>query len=326
MALDMAAVIRVERAVGATARDVPRLLLAVSGGRDSMVLLDTVARVVVTRPSLIVATFDHGTGPSARAAARLVLAECAARGIPCVLGRTGSVLRGEAAWREARWDFLRGVAAREDARIATAHTRDDQLETVVIRALRDAGARGLAGLYARTDVARPLLDVDRADVGAYAIVRRVRYHDDPTNVSRAHLRNRVRLDLLPALTRVHPRFAEEMLLLSQRAAGWRAQMEEIVDALPVERLDERTVRIASASLRGYDAAALRILWPAIATRAGVTMDRRGTERAAAFTADVLAKRTASSESGVKGGRRGVIQLSGGAEIAALADAFVLRGN
>jgi tRNA(Ile)-lysidine synthase len=311
MTRDEAAVIRVERAVGQTVRAVPRLLL------------------VLNRESLIVATFDHGTGTAARDAARMVLAACAARGVACVLGRTGRALRGEAAWREARWDFLRGVAAREGASVATAHTRDDQLETVVIRVLRDAGARGLAGLYARGEVLRPLLDVDRAAVGAYAFARGVRYADDPTNLSRAHLRNRVRLDLLPALTRADPAFPGAMLSIAQRAAEWREQMEEIVAALGVERLDEHTLRIAGASLRGYDAGALRVLWPAIAARAGVTMDRRGTQRAAAFTVDVLESGNARRDrSGIGaqegGGRRGVIQLSGGVEIAALADGFVLR--
>jgi tRNA(Ile)-lysidine synthase len=312
MDAEAAAVNELERAVANALDGVPRVLLAVSGGRDSMVLLDTAFRVADDPARLLVATYDHGTGAAAREAAALVARECASRSLPIVIGRTGRALTREAEWRDARWSFLRDLAARESARIATAHTRDDQVETVVIRVLRGSGARGLAGLYARSDLLRPFLHVARDHVALYARDRRISLIDDPSNRSRAHLRNRLRLDFLPAVAQVCPHFASDMLRIARRAAEWREQLDAIVDTLPVERLNWRTLRVADDSLRAYDANALQILWPAMAARIGVTMDRRGTERAAAFTMNVA------------GGQGRVIQVSGGVEIERVRGGFVLR--
>lgn len=312
MDAEAAAVNELEGAVAIALDDVPRLLLAVSGGRDSMVLLDTAFRVVADPARLLVATYDHGTGAAAREAAALVARECTDRSLPFVIGRTSRTLTREAEWRDARWSFIRGLAARESARIVTAHTRDDQVETVVIRVLRGAGARGLAGLYARSDVLRPFLDVARDHVALYARERGVRFVEDPSNRSRAHLRNRVRLDFLPAAAHVRPKFASDMLRIARRAAEWREKVDAVVDTLPIERLNGRTLRVADDSLQAYDADSLQILWPAIAARIGVTMDRRGIERAAAFTKNVA------------GGRGRVIQVSGGAEIERVRGGFLLR--
>src|SRR5512133_3715801 len=146
----------VRRALDAPLRSNARVVLAVSGGVDSMVLLDA-ASLVVPRERLIVATYDHGTGLSATRAAELVAARADAMGIECVTGRAEAPLTSEAAFRAARWRFLRGVATRAGGVVCTAHTDDDQIETVFMRILRGAGARGLSGLYARSDVARPLL-------------------------------------------------------------------------------------------------------------------------------------------------------------------------
>ncbi|MGZ8457998.1 MAG: ATP-binding protein, partial [Gemmatirosa sp.] len=122
------------------------VVLAVSGGRDSMVLLD--AACAVARDRLAgVATFDHGTGPHARAAVRRVRRAAVRRGLPVLAGRADLPDAGEAAWRAARWRFLRRAARRLGATtVATAHTRDDQIETVAMRVLRGAGPPGLAGL------------------------------------------------------------------------------------------------------------------------------------------------------------------------------------
>jgi tRNA(Ile)-lysidine synthase len=336
MTTGVPAVSRVEEAVAAALTADKRFVLAVSGGRDSMVLLDAAVRVSLTR-GLLVATFDHGTGEAAARAVELVASGAAELGLPCVIGHAAAVHSTEAGWREQRLAFLGSVAESERACVATAHTRDDQVETIVIRILRDAGARGLAGLYAESGVARPLLEVSRSDVAEYARLRRVRYAADPTNLSRSHLRNRVRLDLLPAIREVRPRFPEEVLAIARRASDWRSGLAETVGKLDLMFLDPATVRIAAATLQGYDAASLRILWPEVASRVGVTMDRRGTERAAAFTIDMIAASAGGSGGGGRpdpsaarqsgrGGRGRVIQLSGGAGIEYVGDAFVLRGG
>lgn len=284
-----------------------RVVLAVSGGLDSMALLHAARGA---RSRLVVATFDHGTGPAATDAARLVRRRCDQLGLECFTERAGVKARTEAAWREQRWSFLREIARDKDAAIATAHTLDDQVETVFIRILRDAGPRGLAGLYARTDVLRPLLGTRRVALEAYARAHSIEYVDDPSNLSRRHLRNRVRLDLLPAIRRVRPSFDRELLDLAKRAAEWRVVVAAVVDRLGAERHADGSLFVARRALEAYDERKLAILWPEIAARADVTMDRRGTHRVAAFT--------------IEGATGGSIQLSGGNEVVRTREHFVLR--
>ena len=256
-----------------------------------------------------VVTFDHGTGDAASAAVALVTREATQLGLNVCVGRDSLPAANEAAWRAARWRFFQEAAAGN--RIATAHTRDDQLETIVMRAMRGSGARGLAGLAANSSRAvRPFLELSRASIRAYGNARRVPFVEDPSNTSRAYLRNRVRLDLLPAIYRVRPRFAAEMLALSERAAALRAEVDALAQRFVSEHVDDGTIRVARELLATYDSATLCVLWPAIAARASVTLDRRGTLRLAQFTT-----------SGAPGAR---IQLSGGVEVFRHRDSFVLR--
>ena len=277
------AVLRVEHAVRHALERAGRVVLAVSGGRDSMVLLDAAARAAPGRVACV-ATFDHGTGAAAVRAARLVARRARSLGFEVRRGRARDVRPTEAAWREARWAFLRATGRDRDALVATAHTRDDQVETVFMRALRGAGARGLAALYAESPgVVRPLLDLGRAEVAAYARARALRWVDDPSNASSAFLRNRVRRDLLPALERARPGFADALLALARRAAGLRAAVAAHVSDHVAHTPHGAALTVARADLLGYDPAALRLLWPALAARAGIALDRRGTERVATFT-------------------------------------------
>ena len=277
-----------------------------------MVLLDAFVRW--RSDAVGVATFDHGTGAFARKAALLVELESAGRSVPVISGqrsRDGDMASGEAAWREARWKFLSGWASELSATVVTAHTRDDQVETVVMRLLRDprnSSARGLAAMYARSGIARPLLEVRRDDIAAYARANEVRFMDDPSNLDRAHLRNRVRLDLLPALERARPGFAEEMIAVARKAGAWRESVERMVDSLGVKLLPPLVV--PCVALSNMPPGALEVLWPAIAARAGLALDWRGTERLVAFT-----------KRGKPGGR---IPLSGGAEVGRTASTFVVR--
>ena len=291
------------------------VVLAVSGGCDSMVLMHAVARARESAagthdaPARVL-TFDHGTGLAASEAAALVARDGAQLGLEVRTGRASLPTASEAEWRAARWRFFR-EATPPGARVATAHTRDDQLETVVMRALRDAGARGLAGLAADSPyVARPFLRLPRLAIRAYGNARGIPFVEDPSNTSLQYLRNRVRTDLLPAIARVRPRFAAEMLALAERAAAWRVEVDALVRDLVSESVDGGIIRVAREELATYDSSTLCLLWPAIAARASVTLDRRGTLRLAQFTT-----------SGAPGAR---MQLSGGIEVFRHRDFFVLR--
>lgn len=287
-----------------------RMLLAVSGGRDSMVLLDAAA-VVLPRERLLVATFDHGTGPAARRAVEAVVAATERLGIAVHVGRAARPLAGEAAWRAARWEFLASIARDQRAEIATAHTRDDNVETILMRELRGAGPRGLAGLYAPSPIRRPLLEASAATVATYARARGLAWVDDPSNASSDFLRNRVRRDILPALRGAHPGIDEELLAIGHRAARWRVDVERFVDAaIEPKRVGAAALDVAAHSLAGYSPESLAVLWPAVAGRVGVALDRRGTHRIVEFT--ML---------GRVGGR---IQLSGGWQLYRTSDRFELR--
>jgi tRNA(Ile)-lysidine synthase len=289
------------RTVGASLAPHDRVVLAVSGGLDSMALLDAAA-ATCERSRLVVATYDHGTGSSAEAACALVHRAAEDRGVPCVVGRAppSSIRRSEAAWRDARWTFLREIARARGARIATAHTADDQIETVLMRELRGAGPRGMAGLLAPSDVLRPLLGLRRAALVEFVTARGVEWVEDPTNASRRFLRNRLRHDLLPALRGMNPRFDEELLELAGRAADWRRETDAVANV--VSKIDgaARAVEIGVAAIRDLDEEQIAVLWPAVAARIGVALDHRGIRRVSSF----------SSESRV--GAR--IQLSGGWEV------------
>jgi tRNA(Ile)-lysidine synthase len=300
----------VQEAVHAAFSTGVRPVLAVSGGLDSMVLLHAAASLGEQSEGVVVATFDHGTGPVATHAVSLVASAALRAGFECVTGTASVAGLSEEEWRRARWQFLREVAAASKGRVVTAHTLDDQVETIFMRILRDAGPRGLAGLYAESDVARPFVNVSRAQLEAYAAAHGVKFVTDPTNDSRRYLRNRVRHDLLPSIARVRPRFARDLIDISRRSAEWRRTMDTLLDRVDASEGADGSLRIARSSLAGFDAESLRVLWPALAARAHVVMDRRGTHRAAEFTMKGLTGRS--------------IQLSGMFEIVMHRDHLLLR--
>src|SRR5712671_717377 len=301
----------VERTVEAALGDCGPAVLAVSGGLDSMVLLTAASRLPArARKEVMVATFDHGTGKAAGRAAALVAREAVRCGFVCVTGRASTIGTREEEWRRGRWQFLEQVASAREATVVTAHNLDDQVETVFMRILRDAGPRGLAGLYAESDVVRPFLNIGREALSNYAHEEGVVFVQDPSNRDRKHLRNRIRLDILPSITRQNPQFPDELLSLARNAAIWRRSLEDIAGTVGAETEQNGALRISRSSLKGYDAESLKVLWPALAARASVVMDRRGTQRAAEFT--------------IKGMTGGSIQLSGGIEIVMRREYMLLR--
>ena len=291
-------------------RDLPRqgsAVLAVSGGLDSMALLDVTAEAArKARCRITVATFDHASGAHSARATSFVVRKALAYGLPVVAGRAARREHTEAAWRAARWAFLRSVADTIRGAVLTAHTQDDLIETVLMRAMRGAGARGLAGLGAASDVRRPFLGVSRRQLLERAEARSLDWIEDPTNRSTRYLRNRVRLELLPALRRAAPGIDRDLLEIAQHAAAWRAELAMLVDRGLTHRAGRDAcgaamLDVAATELAGYSRAELALIWPELASRIGIVLDSRGTRRASEFTI-----------SGRVGGR---IQLSGGWELA-----------
>lgn len=173
-------------------------IVAVSGGVDSVVLLDILAK---TKHRVIVAHVNHGIREDSDDDARFVEALAAQYGLPFVstslkLGKNASEERA----REKRYEFLFEQAKRFNAVVATAHHLDDLVETVAINLIRGTGWRGL-GVLNRQGIERPLTSLPKSSLLRYAVVHRLEWVEDSTNQTDAYLRNRIRRKIQSKLDR-----------------------------------------------------------------------------------------------------------------------------
>ena len=195
------------------------MLVACSGGPDSIALLDALLRLGPSRGwRLAAAHVDHGLRPGSAAEAEIV--DAAAGDIPVhrlrVRVAASASLQDQA--RRARLAALRRCAAAVGATvIAFGHTADDQAETVLMRALTSATPRSLRAMAEREGyAARPLLRVWRGQTRAYCEALGLRFVDDPSNTDPRFLRSRVRHELLPALEEVFPGARRRLWALADR--------------------------------------------------------------------------------------------------------------
>ncbi len=176
-------------------------VIAVSGGVDSMALLDMLQwqRLADSRCKLVVAHLDHGIRPDSAADRRLVQDVARQHDLPFVFheGRLGPGA-SEAEARQARYDFLRGVQRAVGAEaVITAHHQDDLLETAILNMMRGTGRKGLTSLQNRPGLLRPLLGVPKSDLLDYARTNSLDWREDATNLDQTYARNYVRHRILP---------------------------------------------------------------------------------------------------------------------------------
>lgn len=169
-------------------------ILAISGGVDSMVMLD----ILKDDPDVIIAHFNHGTRPSADADELFV--KSTARGLKKPFfsekAELGENVSEETA-RLARYSFLKKLARRERGIVYTAHHQDDVIESIIINLLRGTGWRGLAPL-SDPELARPLLNMSKKDILRHAAKKNLSFRQDPTNAEGNYLRNRIRSSIKDA--------------------------------------------------------------------------------------------------------------------------------
>lgn len=167
-----------------------RYLVAVSGGVDSVVLLDQL--VAAGDHELIVAHFDHGIRSDSADDARFVEGLAKYYDLPFIVKREelGSNASEEQA-RRSRYGFLRAMAQQYQAMIVTAHHADDIIETIAINVKRGTGWRGVAVMQT-PGIVRPLLAVTKNEIRQYAVENRLEWVEDSTNASDLYLRNRLR--------------------------------------------------------------------------------------------------------------------------------------
>jgi len=214
------------------------VLVAVSGGADSMVMLHTLWQLrELLALQLFVAHLNHQMRPNCIEDARFVETTAHHLSIRCIC-ETSDVptyqrqhkLSPEDAARRVRYAFLRATATQVGAdRIAVGHTADDQAETVLLHLLRGAGLRGLCGIPpVRGPLIRPLMRVSRAEILNYAQTHRLLFRADPSNDQRQYTRNRLRLDLLPALRQhYNPRLAQALCRTAQLLADDEAALQAV---------------------------------------------------------------------------------------------------
>jgi tRNA(Ile)-lysidine synthase len=203
------------------------VLVAVSGGPDSMALLHVLAGL---RSRMGFGLFAHGVDHGLRpeASQELDVAERFARSLDIPFGRTAVAVQPggnlQARARTARWKALWEAAERTGAeRIATGHHADDRAETLIMRLTRGTGIRGLAVLPPRDgERIRPMLRARRTDITAHLARHAVPHCHDPSNDSRRFLRTRVRREVVPLLQELCPRAVEHMCALADEAALTRA--------------------------------------------------------------------------------------------------------
>ena len=208
------------------------IVCAVSGGADSMALLWALYLLKEEwRLELSAAHFNHHLrGEESDRDEQFVRNFCAGYGIPLHVG-SAEVKPGkkglEAAAREARYAFLRALPGK----IATAHTADDNAETVLLHLVRGTGLKGLGGIMPQNgNVIRPMLGVTRAQVEALLREYAVDHITDSSNDGDAFLRNRLRHHVMPLLARENPRIAENLSAMALRLRQDEEALAELSQA------------------------------------------------------------------------------------------------
>lgn len=195
-----------------------RYIIAVSGGVDSMVLLDILRQLPDV--SLVVAHVDHGIRKDSYVDKTLVEHVAMSHNlefttIKLALGEGVS----EDKAREARYKFLRHtMQARHASAIITAHHKDDVLETAILNMLRGTGWRGLSSLRSGGDMLRPLLEVSKTEIMAYAQKYNLAWREDSTNVDLRYARNYIRHKLLPRMPQLARQNLQEIIVRQNQLA------------------------------------------------------------------------------------------------------------
>ena len=235
------------------------VLLAVSGGRDSMALLHGMARLrgILKIPQIVVAHLDHGLrGEAGRHDAELVRAVCKSLDVPIVIAECGAgqlarASRGslEEAARIARYEFLQTTAKQHGTPlVVTAHHAADQAETVLHNILRGTGLRGLRGIPERrrlsdtVELIRPMLTIQDEAISSFVQQHNIVFAADATNHDNKFTRNRIRHELLPLLAKdFNPGVQDSIVRLAEQTQELLQSLDAVADLLLSEAVLERTL-------------------------------------------------------------------------------------
>ncbi|HOV68986.1 MAG TPA: tRNA lysidine(34) synthetase TilS [Clostridia bacterium] len=251
-------------------RENMRIVVGVSGGPDSMALMDILHKLYPGK--VVCAHVEHGLrGVESLADAELVEQACKKRGIEFYIKHINaqSIARArklsvEEAAREERYAFFNQVMDEVSAgRVAVAHHLDDQAETLLLNLIRGAGPKGLAAMdWIREDgVIRPLLNIEKSELVRYCEQENIKFGQDSTNETSDYSRNLIRNEIIPLVERINPSFARAAL----RTAQILRQDDEYLSFLAdkaregLVTADEKELRIALKALDADVAVATRVI-------------------------------------------------------------------
>jgi tRNA(Ile)-lysidine synthase len=231
------------------------VIVGYSGGADSTALLHLMTRLQGEFNLRVhAAHLHHGMRPEADDDVRVCEAVCAGLGVPLHVERVDVPALAQAqrvsleeAGRNARYAFFDRLARELNAvAVALAHTRDDQIETILINLLRGTGPRGLCGMpYKRDHIIRPLLDATRAQTHQYCAAHGLPTIFDSTNLDPHQLRRRVRMELIPLLRDLSPAFDRHLLrladILENEEAWWDYEVRSLLECGSVASADAETL-------------------------------------------------------------------------------------
>lgn len=277
------------------------VLVMLSGGRDSVCLLD-VARRLLGPDRVSALHVNHGLRAAAEADERHCRALCRDLGVALTVRSGPPPPAGnlQAAARDVRRRAAREVAARDGALVALGHTASDQAETVLYRLAASPGRRALLGMRAQgPDGVRPLLEVTRGQTAAYCRARGLAWREDESNSDPRYARARVRHGLLSELRRVHPA-AEQNLL--RTVALLRDEAEVLGRVVEAELAGREEVELAH--LRRLPVALARLVVRRLAEP--VSRDRAAVAATRLSELLALAPRGGSASLDLGGGLRAVV--------------------
>jgi tRNA(Ile)-lysidine synthase len=231
------------------------VIVGYSGGADSTALLHLMTRLQGEFNLRVhAAHLHHGMRLEADDDVRVCEAVCAGLGVPLHVERVDVPALAQAqrvsleeAGRNARYAFFDRLARELNAvAVALAHTRDDQIETILINLLRGTGPRGLCGMpYKRDHIIRPLLDATRAQTHQYCAAHGLPTVFDSTNLDPHQLRRRVRMELIPLLRDLSPAFDRHLLrladILENEEAWWDYEVRSLLECGSVASADAETL-------------------------------------------------------------------------------------
>lgn len=246
------------------------MLVAVSGGVDSVVLLDMLAKR--NDANLTVAHFDHGIRDDSAADARFVQALASRYSLPFVVkSEELGQLASEDLARQRRYDFLRSEATKRGAIIVTAHHLDDVVETIAINIVRGTGWRGLAVMNTR-GIERPLLNMTKDQIRQYALDHRLEWVEDYTNASDRYLRNRIRRTISKSMNQ---QTREQLITLWHQQLRVRGKIEKETSSL----LSNPTYFDRHLIIMASESEAVELIKAGVMLRTGMSLTRPQLDRA-----------------------------------------------